>query len=273
MNINKLKIGEFSRLCKVTVKTLRHYEKIGLLVPEIVDIWTGYRYYTVAQLQKMQSIIQLKSLGFRLEEIQNLWDEDGHSPSLSMLEDKIRDCEEELERLRARHEKLEALISSHKKIQKMEKIFIDSLEAICAASYRTTIDAYEDLGRLCYEVIGPEMAAAGCECTEPGYCFSIEHGGYREKDIDIEYFEQVKEKKADRGKLKFVDLPAVPKAVCMKVYGPYEGLHQSYIDLFAWIEENGYKICGAPRANYVDGAWNQEDPQRWLTVIQIPVEE
>ncbi len=42
----KLKIGEFSKLMQVTVKTLRHYEQIGLLVPDEVDQWSGYRYYT-----------------------------------------------------------------------------------------------------------------------------------------------------------------------------------------------------------------------------------
>ena len=40
----RLKIGEFSRLMQVTVKTLRHYEQKGLLIPEEVDQWTGYRY-------------------------------------------------------------------------------------------------------------------------------------------------------------------------------------------------------------------------------------
>ena len=49
MNRNGLKIGEFSRLCRVTVRALRHYEKIKLLVPEIIDYSTGYRYYSVVR--------------------------------------------------------------------------------------------------------------------------------------------------------------------------------------------------------------------------------
>ena len=63
----KFKIGEFSRLCKVTVRTLRHYEKIGLLAPGETDRWTGYRYYTAAQMQTMGSIKRLKELGYTLE--------------------------------------------------------------------------------------------------------------------------------------------------------------------------------------------------------------
>ena len=41
----KLKIGEFFQMMQVTVKTLRHYEQLGLLLPDEVDEWTGYRYY------------------------------------------------------------------------------------------------------------------------------------------------------------------------------------------------------------------------------------
>ena len=61
-------------------------------------------------------------------------------------------------------------------------------------------------------------------------------------------------------------------AACLKVFGPYENLHQSLIDLFALLEKKGYKITGLPRANYIDGIWNQEDPNMWLTIIQVPVE-
>lgn len=273
MSYNKLKIGEFSRLCRVTVRTLRHYEKIGLLAPEIVDVESGYRYYAVHQMQKMGAIRNLKGLGFSLEEIRELWDEDTHIPSVTTLEQKIADTEAELERLKCRRIQLKAMIASLKKKEKMEKIYIEKLPAIMVASYRGVIASFEDLGRLCSEVIGPEMARLGCECPEPGYCFSTEHGGYRPSDIDIEYCEMVKEAKKDSSIIKFKFLPEVPTAVCMKVYGPYSQLFQRYQELFAWIEGEGYRIVGAPRANYVDGIWNQEDESKWLTVIQVPVEK
>ena len=61
----------------------------------------------------------------------------------------------------------------------MEKVYFESLPAITVASHRTIIPSFDDLGRLCYEVIGPEMARLGCECPEPGYCYTIEHGGYK----------------------------------------------------------------------------------------------
>lgn len=70
----KLKIGAFSRLMQVTVKTLRHYEQMGLLIPSEVDAWTGYRYYTVEQMQRLNAIRGLKDMGFSLEEIKDLYD-------------------------------------------------------------------------------------------------------------------------------------------------------------------------------------------------------
>lgn len=59
----------------MTVKTLRHYPQIGLLIPNCIDEWTGYRYYDVCQIERMNRIIYLKKLGFSLEEIRELFDE------------------------------------------------------------------------------------------------------------------------------------------------------------------------------------------------------
>ena len=69
----KLKIGEFSRLMQVTVKTLRHYEQKELLLPDEVDEWTGYRYYSIDQMQRLNTIRDLQRLGFTLDEIKELF--------------------------------------------------------------------------------------------------------------------------------------------------------------------------------------------------------
>ena len=60
----KLKIGEFSKLMQVTVKTLRHYESIGLLMPDEVDESSGYRYYRFEQMQRLSDIRKYKDIGF-----------------------------------------------------------------------------------------------------------------------------------------------------------------------------------------------------------------
>lgn len=60
----KLKIGAFSQMMQVTVKTLRHYEQKGILLPHEVDEFTGYRYYTLEQMQRLNNIRFLQRLGF-----------------------------------------------------------------------------------------------------------------------------------------------------------------------------------------------------------------
>src|SRR5574344_1319939 len=91
----KLKIGEFSKLCQVTVKTLRHYEKIGILNPMETDEWTGYRYYNVAQMKVMSNIQYLKRLGLSLDEIGDLFFEGRDTPDGIAISKLLQQCEEQ----------------------------------------------------------------------------------------------------------------------------------------------------------------------------------
>ena len=175
---------------QVTVKTLRHYEQKGLLLPDEVDEWTGYRYYSIEQMQKLQSIRDLQSLGFSLDEIKELYDDDSHTPSVRQMDEKIKETELQLNQLIARRNRLLEWKNSRKQITKMEKFNIQSLPEIIVASHREVIPNYEALGPMCYEKIGPEMQRLGCKCPKPGYCFTVGHNGeYTPTDIDIEYYQ------------------------------------------------------------------------------------
>ena len=269
----KFKIGEFSRMMQVTVKTLRHYEKKGLLLPYEVDEWTGYRYYTICQMQKLNAIRQLQRLGFTLEEIKELYEDDSHVPSVEQLTEKISKTEELLKQLMERREQLKEWLESSKKHNDMEKYSIELLPEVIVASHREVISDYGALGMLCYEKIGPEMQRLGCQCPMPGYCFTIEHSEeYSPDSIDIEYCEQVVEMGQNSHIIQFKCLPAVEKALCVKHMGPYERFYETFAEVFQYIEENGYRIIDHPRTCYIDGIWNQEDPEKWLSIIQVPIE-
>ena len=269
----KLKIGEFSRLMQVTVKTLRHYEQKELLIPDEVDEWNGYRYYSLDQMLKLNSIRQLQQLGFTLEEIKDLYNNKSHTPSVEQLTKKIEETERQLQQLILRRNQLLEWIGSRKKIKTMEKFTIESLPEVIVASHREIISDYSALGMLCCSIIGPEMQRLGCKCPPPGYCFTIEHNKeYSPTNIDIEYCEQVEEMGTDSSIIQFKKLPAVSKALCMKHYGPYDRFYESFTETFAYMEEQGYKIADYPRTCYIDGIWNQENPEKWLSIIQIPLE-
>ena len=269
----KLKIGEFSKMMQVTVKTLRHYEQKGVLVPYEVDEWTGYRYYSITQMQRLNTIRGLQRQGFTLEEIKELLEDGAQTPSIEQLTQKIEETERQLQLLTERRSQLLKWIDSHKQIKTMEKFCIQSLPEIIVASHREVISGYSALGLLCVNKIGPEMQRLGCKCPPPGYCFTIEHNQeFCAENIDIEYCEQVEEMGNDSDIIQFKRLPAVEKALCMKHVGPYERFYESFTEALAYMEEQGYRLAGHPRTCYIDGIWNQEDPEKWLSIIQIPIE-
>ena len=269
----KLKIGEFSKMMQVTVKTLRHYEQKGVLVPYEVDEWNGYRYYSITQMQRLNTIRGLQRQGFTLEEIKELLEDGAQTPSIEQLTQKIEETERHLQLLMERRNQLLKWMDSHKQIKTMEKFSIQSLPEIIVASHREVISGYSELGLLCVNKIGPEMQRLGCKCPPPGYCFTIEHNQeFCAENIDIEYCEQVEEMGVDSDIIQFKRLPAVEKALCMKHVGPYERFYESFTEALTYMEEQGYKMAGALRTSYIDGAWNQEDPEKWLSIIQIPIE-
>lgn len=69
----KYKIGEFSKIVNIPVKTLRYYDEIGLFKPSETDIYSNYRYYSEKQILDIKIIMELKEAGFLLEEIKNYW--------------------------------------------------------------------------------------------------------------------------------------------------------------------------------------------------------
>ena len=271
--LTKLKIGEFSKMMQVTVKTLRHYEQKGVLVPYEVDEWTGYRYYSITQMQRLNTIRGLQRQGFTLEEIKELLEDGAQTPSIEQLTQKIEETERQLHLLTERRSQLLKWMDSHKQIKTMEKFSIQSLPEIIVASHREVISGYSALGLLCVNKIGPEMQRLGCKCPPPGYCFTIEHNQeFCAENIDIEYCEQVEEMGNDSDIIQFKRLPAVEMVLCMKHVGPYERFYESFTEALAYMEEQGYRLAGHPRTCYIDGIWNQEDPEKWLSIIQIPIE-
>ena len=84
------KIGDFSKRCQVTIKTLRYYDEIGLLIPDYIDTFTGYRYYGPGKVAEMQRITELKYIGFTLDEIKRYCDavNNDEKNQLQLIEEK-----------------------------------------------------------------------------------------------------------------------------------------------------------------------------------------
>lgn len=93
------RIGEFSYLCECTIKTLRHYEKMGILIPKEVDDFSGYRYYSEEQVSTYHNIKTLQEAGFTLKEIKNILDNPKDNNIVKEVKKLTRGYQDKLKRL------------------------------------------------------------------------------------------------------------------------------------------------------------------------------
>ncbi|MGL4738603.1 MAG: MerR family transcriptional regulator [Cellulosilyticaceae bacterium] len=100
------RIGELSKLCKIPVKTLRYYDGEGILVPDKIDPYTGYRYYSAAQLMTCNRILALKELGFTLEEIKKQLYSEKRIDTLDLITIKERELRDIIVQTEQRLKKL-----------------------------------------------------------------------------------------------------------------------------------------------------------------------
>ncbi|MBR1718021.1 MAG: MerR family transcriptional regulator [Bacilli bacterium] len=107
------KIGEFSTLNHITIKTLRYYDEIGLLKPSIVDKYTGYRYYSNNQINNINNIKYYKELGLSLEEIKDLL----NNNNKNVLNNKKNDITKQIIELNNQLNRLNNIIENNKKIE------------------------------------------------------------------------------------------------------------------------------------------------------------
>ncbi len=264
-------IGMFSKINRITTKTLRHYDEIGLLKPEHVDAFTSYRYYTTSQLTQLHKILTLKQMGLSLSDIKEVLD----NPKAVDLFLKLKE-QDVLKNIEAEKTKLLQIRSYLSCLQgeptKMYTPIIKELPEVIVASMRQVVESYEAFFHLLPNVMAKEMKRVDCVCAVPEYCFNIYHDGeYKEKDIDVEMCEAVTQMKEDTEIIKFKKINRVPNAVCVLHMGPYESLREAYAFVFNWIKDNNYEVVEHPRESYIDGIWNKESEEEWLTELQVPV--
>lgn len=269
-----IRIGQLSHISQVSIKTLRFYDEQGLLHPAKVDQFTGYRYYTFDQLPRLYRILALKEMGFSLEQVGRLLDENLTPDQLrGMLKARRAEIqvrlEEEMERL-ARVEARLQFIEKENLMTPLE-VVIKKVSPLTVAGVRDTIPAYPEQGGLWRELEG-YLAMQRVRPTGP--CFAMYYDDeYRERDVDAEVCEPIDVPLTETRRVKVHTLPEMEVAAAIH-RGPYETLGQATGEVIRWIEDNGYRITGPEREIYIRPGKNgsQKDPET-VTEIQFPVEK
>jgi len=258
-------IGEFSRLCMATTKTLRHYDAAGLVKPAYTSPETGYRYYVAEQFRDMLLIRKLKEYGFSLEETGQLM----HSESqmlrarlaakynerrdfLKQQRGLLKQMQEDLKRL---EKGIDIMSITEKEIKIVETKPVDMISA-------RGIIAIKDFDKLFGRAF-QALKEAGLECAGP--ILAIYHcGEFNPQSTDIEVGIPVNQK-TDKTK-------RLAGGTCaMSIHlGAYHKLHETYTAVADWLDKHGYRIAAPPYERYLNSPQEVSENQL-VTEVYFPV--
>jgi predicted transcriptional regulator YdeE/DNA-binding transcriptional MerR regulator len=283
-----LKIGDFSRLAGVSVKTLRHYAELRLLLPAWTDRFTGYRYYTVQQLPRLNRILALKELGFSLEQIRPLLAEDLPAAEFrGMLRLKHAELQQQVAAEQARLARVESRLRQIEQEggRPSHDVVVKPIKGQLVAGIRAVLPTYADIGGLFTELarhLATHDAAPAADCPHIAVYYDRE---YRERGVEVEAATPVDVPPASAtarlestptSRVSVHRLPACLLAACTVHAGSYSSLSTAYRDVVGWIEANGYRISGPSREVYMqDDAPGDGTPlhaRGMVTELQFPVE-
>ena len=267
-----LKIGEFSKLSRVSVRMLRHYDEIGLLKPARIDRFTDYRYYREDQLPTAGRIAALKDMGFSLSDIVRILET---GDDRERLESFFTQRQAELTALaQDTARKLTLLDAARKRLRKEEHMRYDvtirTIPQRYAATVRMTIPRYEDEGMV-WGILMEETCRMNLIPADPCLCaVSFLDGEYKEENVEVMAWKTVKGSYPDTKHVKFQTLPQVTCASCT-FKGSYAQTTDVYAAVVSWMEENGYEPDGPMINIYHVSPHETTNPDQFVTEVCYPV--
>lgn len=253
------KIGELSRLSHIPVKTLRYYDSEGLLVPDEIDRYTGYRYYSPSKLSDCYRILALKELGFTLEEIRTQ-SAMSKEELYGLIAAKEQEWTETMSAA-ARHIKiLRQLSSALQEDHSMFNIIIKKDHGFLTAFRRLIIEDSLEITRITEEMRGSlPKDSAGSRTLIIDYETEY-HTGPRDMGFGVEIAENTVLSGAAARNLtiKYISFPGETACLICR----QDELEEARTALNNYIRHNHYQIIGASyRIVYGDGT----------TELKIPV--
>ena len=269
---NLFRIGDMAEMFHLSVGSLRHYEKQGLLKPEYTDPETGYRYYSLRQMEVLTTIRFLRTLDMPLEEIRDFVTNRDTSKILTMLK-----------------EQKEAVLKKQEELKRIEKRISQQIETIESAVEAKT-------GVISIKEVSSQRVAWVRGKITPRYYFDLETSirrlekeqpngmvwlgkvglGIAQEKLTARQFEEydrvfllLDEEEEYLGE---TEIWPESKCVCMKFQGSHKDAAQHYGKMLDFIEENQMNISGFSREITLIDEGITQNPRDFVTEIQIPVQ-
>lgn len=264
-----LRIGVFSKLSRISIRMLRHYDEIGLLVPQTIDNFTSYRYYGKDQLPTAARITSLKAMGFSLSTIGEILKcYDNPLALANFLTIKQEEVAAEAEEVRHR---LLLLDTAIKRLRKDDtamnyNVTIKTMPERYVASVRKVIPSYNQEGML-WGIMMSETASMGLQIAENSNSLAMFHDdGYKESDVDVEVQITVKGTYTNTENVVFKTVPAVE--IASSTYkGSYEQMPAVNHKVATWLEDNGYEFNDMMFLIYHVSPNQTQNPDEYVTEV------
>jgi DNA-binding transcriptional MerR regulator len=281
------KIGDFSRLGQVSVRMLRHYDKLGLLEPSHTDRFTSYRYYTIDQLPRLNRIVALNDLGLTLAQIADLLRRDNKLPAeqlRGMLALRQVELARELEEKRWQLAQVEARLQQIEQENDPDpyEVVIKGLDAVPVASLRQLAPSVQEVGYFCatlYAQLYQRLARRGVAWLEPE--LTLYHNEeFTETAIDmevaapvaVEAMAEVAAAPSAAGHLTFRTIAPCEMAAALVYEGPFAELSGPIQALLRWVGLHRHMPAGPLRELHLSGpAHGQPTDQAPVIELQVPI--
>ena len=274
------RIGEFAQIAQVSGRQLRFYDQLGLLRPAHTDPQTGYRYYSIRQLPRLNSILALKELGLSLEQIGPLLRNEISPVELrgmltmkrAQVESSLRDEEARLRHIESRI----AQIDRHGGFEDYD-VVVKAVEPIPYLSLRCACEDMDEATRVIRLV-----AEEGGRQIRPALrdkLIVVARNDRDDEKLDLEIgFSLMRPSNANirvAGDLVLSasELPAVETMATIVRPGTNSASHTSFGAIGSWIEANAYEIAGPCREVFLEPITGPPGFEAALVEIQFPVRQ
>jgi len=267
-----LRIGDFSRFTRLSVRMLRHYDERGLLPPAYVDEFSGYRFYEPRQLPIASRIRDLRDAGCGIAQIGELLPLYADPPALeAALVGHARTLDAAAGKIAAQRSLVTRIITQLKEHTMTITVDVRTIPPMRILSRRRVLADYHAEGDA-WIACGEAMAAKRVDPADFGTVWgaTFYDDDYRERDVDIALWGEFHGDYVSDDDFTLEVLPE-RKVAWARMVGPYEQSGQVCAAIGAWIAEHGHTPDGPMFNIYVVGPTDDPNPANWVTDINYPI--
>lgn len=269
--------GEFSKITQVSKRLLHYYDELGLLKPAHIDPNTDYRYYSANQIPRLNRILVLKELGFRLDQIGNMVnadvsDEEIHGMLLMKKEELEQSLQADIQRLHS----IENRLSQNQKADDILDVVIKSTPEEFFLATRAVVPSPDEMFEL-LQLMQQRVPSRVSSANLGVFAGIIHSDSFRIHNNDVELGFILKKPMqepialSDEYMLHMQKLPAVKTmATAVQAGGP-ELIFIALGKIGQWIEANGYRMTD-PYRELMIAAPDVNSINQMVIEIQMPVE-